>query len=187
MFSSRIFIVSSLTIKSLIHFEGFFVCVMLENAPISFFYMQHSFTAVLCYIAQYGFNIVYSITFYLIVLDYFQVLLIGNAAVKIVQSPLDCVPMFLQGKSKDVEMSCYIGCEFFSFGPAQLSFKKWHLIYISYTIYIPLIMHESITPILPTLVILYLKTFAELISEKQYIFVLLCSQSSNYWGNVTSF
>lgn len=88
------------------------------------------------------------------VLDYFQVLLIGNAAVKSVQSPLDCEPMFLQGRSKDVEMSCYIGCEFFSFGPAQLPFKKWHFIYISYTFYIPLIMRESITPILPTLVIL---------------------------------
>ena len=35
MFSSRSFIVSGLTIRSLIHFEFIFVCLVLENVLIS--------------------------------------------------------------------------------------------------------------------------------------------------------
>ena len=153
MFSSRSFILSSLTSKSLIHFEFIFVYGVRECSNFILLYVAFLYSTIVLYCIV-GFNIVYSITFCLMVLDYFQVLLVSNAAVKIVQSPLDCVPMFLQGRSKDVEMSCYIGCEVFSFGPAQLPSKKWHFIYISYTFYIPLIMCESISPILPTLVIL---------------------------------
>ena len=39
MFSSRSFIVSGLTFRSLIDFEGFFcVCMVLESVLVSFFY-----------------------------------------------------------------------------------------------------------------------------------------------------
>ena len=38
MFSSRSFIVSGLTFRSLIHFEFIFVCMVLEIVLVSFFY-----------------------------------------------------------------------------------------------------------------------------------------------------
>ena len=38
MSSSRSFIVSGLTFRSLIHFEFFFVCMVLESVLVSFFY-----------------------------------------------------------------------------------------------------------------------------------------------------
>ena len=39
MFSSRSFRVSGLTFRSLIRFEVFLVCIVLENVLISFYYM----------------------------------------------------------------------------------------------------------------------------------------------------
>ena len=38
MFSSRSFIVSGLTFRSLIHFMSLFLCVVLESVLVSFFY-----------------------------------------------------------------------------------------------------------------------------------------------------
>ena len=50
MFSSRSFIVSGLTFRSLIHFEFFCVCMVLESVLVSFFYKWlTSFPSTTCY------------------------------------------------------------------------------------------------------------------------------------------
>ena len=155
MFSPRSFIVSSLTSQSLIHFEFFCVCVwcqrMLQfHSFICSILLQHN-----CVILHSMYLIQFIQSHFvrwsqIIFRLYLQVMLQS----KVCNLPWTVCQCFSKVEAKMWKCHVIQGVNFFSFGPAQLPFKKWHFIYISYTFYIPLIMRESVTPILPTLVIL---------------------------------